>query len=394
MINLNVNFNGRSLHYKQSEIDAVLEVLKNAPGLTQGNEQDKFQNSFNEYQGAKHSFAFSNAASAIEIAAILSGVGPGDEVIIPAHTYCASAIPFGRTGAKIVWADIDRDTFVVTEETLRPLINPNTKAIVIVHLYGLCADMPKILNLIEGNDIFLLEDCAQALGSSCNGIKAGNFGDMSVFSFQSQKNISTMGEGGMLCVKSPKLAEKVYGLRHNGHKPFTEPRDHYWKPAMVNVQEDLIQHWPYNFCLSEVQCAIGRALLNRVDEINELRRQRSNLIRKELGMLGCFKFQNIPDNCTSAYHLLPSRFDLSSRGVSRDKFIEYMYDQKGVKLIIQYNPLYRYDLFKSKGFGDACCPETDNFYDNMISFPFDLWMPDETVEKLIQLTKEAVKELS
>ena len=123
------------------------------------------------------------------MALMADDIQPGDEVIIPGHTYCATAIPFGRQGATIKWADIDPDTFEVSAESVRSLISEKTKAIIVVHLYGLMCDVETIADIAKENDIMLVEDCAQALGASYKGQKCGNFGDISLYSFQSQKNI-------------------------------------------------------------------------------------------------------------------------------------------------------------------------------------------------------------
>ena len=388
---IKVNFNGRSLVYTDAEIESVVDVMRNAPGLTQGTQLNRFEEAFGDYHGFKNCFATSTAATALELCAILARVGPGDEVIVPAHTYCASAIPFGRAGAKLVWADLDPKTFVISAESVRKLITPATKALVVVHLYGLPAEMDEIAAIAREHNIVLIEDCAQALGAEYRGQKVGTWADLSVWSFQSQKNITTLGEGGMLRVKSEATAAIVPGLRHNGHAGFGE-REHYWLPAMSNIDEDLEEVWPYNFCLSEAQCALGVELLKRVDEINAARGALAEQIRSELSDCSELCFQEVPEHCKSAWHLLPARFS-GGENVTRDDFISLMAYEFGVKVIIQYYPLYRYDLFRKKGFGAADCPETDAFFDSMVSFPFDLWRANGQVDELVAATRKAIAQI-
>ena len=131
-----IPFSGRSHTFNEEEIQVVIDALKNAKTLTQGINQIKFQEKFCKYIGTPNAFALSNAASALELSAQLCQFNDGDEVVIPGHTYTASAYPFLKEGAKIVWADIDLETRVVNAETIERCITPKTKAIVVVHLYG------------------------------------------------------------------------------------------------------------------------------------------------------------------------------------------------------------------------------------------------------------------
>jgi len=153
-------WSGRGVNYNDEDIEVVVNAMKNAEPLTQGAYQAEFERLFSEYHDNIPSFATSSGAGALELSADLIDIQPGDEVIIPAHTYVATAIPYTRRGAKLVWADIDLATRVVTAKTIAPLISPKTKAIVPVHLYGLCANMDEIMALVEGKDIWVIEDCA------------------------------------------------------------------------------------------------------------------------------------------------------------------------------------------------------------------------------------------
>jgi len=387
-----IDFSGRSLHYTEEEIQKVVEVMRNADPLTQGQHQDIFEESFSRYNGNSNCFAISNCTAALEIAAMLCKLKPGDEIIIPAHTFCATAIPFARTGATIKWADINPKTFEISLESILDLVNPNTKAIVAVHLYGLMAPMQEIMDIAQTRDIVVIEDCAQAIGASLNGVKSGNFGDFACFSFHTHKNITTLGEGGMLTVRDDELATLVPGLRHNGIRGFGE-REKYWIPAMSNVDFDINLVWPYNFCMSEPQCALGTELLKRIDSLNEKRNLRAQKIRSALRNYPELSFQHIPSGYYSAYHLLPARYDGTGNEKNSDDFIYRMAYTHGIKLVVQYYPLYRYPMFQKAGFGKANVPHTDEFFDNMVSFPFHSWMSDEDFDYMIDSTVETLEYL-
>ncbi|HVY68392.1 MAG TPA: DegT/DnrJ/EryC1/StrS family aminotransferase, partial [Verrucomicrobiae bacterium] len=299
----------------------------------------------------------------------------------------------GRVGAKLVWADIDPETFLISAESIRAKLTPRTKVIVVVHLYGLTADMEAISALAKQHNCLLVEDCAQAVGATYRGKKAGTFGDFSAFSFHAQKNITTLGEGGMLVVRSPETAKLVPGLRHNGHIPFPGNREFYWKPAMTNVDVDIEGVWPYNFSLGEAQCALGSKLLDRLDQINAHRAKRGMKFRQALADYPELQFQRIPAECGHVHHLLPARFDASRSTGNRDVFIQTMVEKFRIKVIVQYYPLYRYPLFQKLGQGEHDCPATDAFFDNMVSFPFHEWMSDEDFDYMIESTRQTAASL-
>lgn len=391
---IEVPWSGVGAAYTEDEIKVIVDMMRNTRDTyTQGKYQNEFERKFCEYNGNKHAFAVSSCTAALELAAILAKIGPGDDIIVPAHTFCATAIPFARTGAKIIWADIDPETLVVSAETLKDKITPKTRLIIVVHLYGLAADMEPIMELASETGVVVVEDCAQAFGATCNGKKVGTFGDFGCFSFHTHKNISTLGEGGMLAVKDPRLAELVPGLRHNGLRPFPEPREKYWVPAMSNVDFDLETVWPYNFCLGEFQCAIGAMSVGRNDGHIEYRRFRAERFKNGVKGYPELIFQKIPEGRRTNFHLLPAKYDSKITGKTNHNLIQLMSEKYKVKMIVQYYPLYRYPMFQKAGFGDAQCPCTDQFFDNMVSFPFHSWMPEEEFEYMINATIEALTDL-
>lgn len=387
-----VDWSGRAHDYNEEEIQTIIDVATGADPLTQGRHLVEFENSVKKYIGVEHAFGLTSAASALELIAVLSKLGPGDEVIIPSHTYCASAIPFGRTGAKIVWADIDPETFVISPKDIQKKITSKTKMVVVVHLYGLACDMDQIVKICETSNIELVEDCAQALGAEFKGKKVGSFGDYACFSLHGQKNITTLGEGGILIVKNVKKALKVKGLRHNGHASYGE-RMHYWKPAMGNIDLDMEGVWPFNFSMTEVQAALGEKLMNRLDSLNDKRRERAKKFITEMTDFPELFFQKTPDELQNSYHLLPARYDGEKYYKTNHNLIELLSEKYKIKAIVQYYPLNRYPLFKKMGFGDADCPNTDLFFDNMISFPFHEWMNDDDFNYLISSVKSSLDEL-
>jgi len=387
-----VNFSGTGHRYTQEEVDIVVDVMQSADPLTQGKYRDLFENKFCNYNGNEYAFSVCNATAALEIAAQMCLFKKGDEVVVPSHTFTSSVYPFIKKGAKPVWADIDFDTRVITLENIKKCISPKTKAIVVVHLYGfIIPDIDEISKFAQENNIILIEDVAQAMGTEINNKKAGTFGDFGIFSFHSHKNITTLGEGGMLTVKEKKYADIIPMLRHNGHCGFEYEREHYWQPAMGELDLPSLEGeylMPNNYCLGEVECALGAKLLDRLDELNEQKRLRAIYFIEELEKFDILEFHKIKDNRHN-YHLLVAYV----KDGQRDNIMKKLVYDKQIKCVVQYYPLNRYPLYQKLGYEDANCPNSDKFFDNMISFPFQHWMSNEEYNYMLKSTKEILKEL-
>jgi perosamine synthetase len=390
MADYKVPFSGRAHTYTENEVQTVIDAMQTAVPLTQGQHQEQFQQKFCKYTGAKQAFAFNNATAALEVTAQLCQFKPDDEVIIPAHTYTASAYPFLKKGAKIIWADIDLKTRVVTPQTIEQCITKKTKAIVVVHLYGYCAEMPSIMEFAERYNLLVIEDTAQALGTKINNKMAGTFGDFGIFSFHSHKNITTLGEGGMLAIKGPKIADIIPMLRHNGHCSFDYERENYWIPAMGNVDLPELNSkplWPNNYSLGEVECALGVKLLDRIDLINNFKRKRAIRFIDAMANYPELEFHR-EDSDLHNYHLLVARVTNGKRDLFMSKMAE-----SGIQCVVQYYPLNRYDLYKKSGYGEADCPNTDLFFDNMVSFPFQQMISNENFDWMLEKTQEILVSL-
>ena len=383
---MKISWGGRAHNYDEQDIKFLVNIIKKADPLTQGKYLKKFEDDFANFIGKKNVFAVSSAAAALEIIAALLQLKKNDEVIIPAHTYCVSAIPFARNNAKIIWSDIDLKPRTVDIDNIIKKINKNTKAIVIVHLYGYAVDFSKLINICKKKNIKIIEDCAQSLGAEVNGKKTGTIGDFSCFSFYAQKNITTLGEGGMVYVKNPVLAKKVRGLRHNGHSSYSKNRKRYWLPAMVNLDLDLKNKWPYKFTLSEIQCGAGIVMLKKLKRLNNLRIKRAKKFISKLSNFPEIIFNPSFKKNRHVYHLLSALYK-PKKGINRNHLLEVLNSKFKIAFANQFFPLYRYPLFKKMGLGKYNqCKNTEYFFDNMISFPFHVWMSEKEFDYLLQST--------
>ena len=389
-----INFQKRSHFYHEDEIQDIVNYLRDSDSLTKGDPLQKFESDLAKYLNLDHNrvIALTSAANALELSAHIAQIDASDEIIIPGHTYTASAYPFVKFTKNIKWADIDLDTRVVNFESIEPHLSPKTKLIVLVHLYGYMVDVEDIKSKIDEN-ILVLEDSAQSIGASLNGKKAGSLGDISVISFHAHKNMTTLGEGGVLILNKPILdLEALRNLRHNGHASFNFSRDDYWLPAMGNL--DLVELngkpiMPFNFPLTDIQAITGSNLLKRVDGINTIKKNRAKEFIEAIRSITDRLVFNEDYSERNNYHLLVAMANDSSR----DEHIRNLYNL-GLQTIVQYYPLYRYDFYKKLGLGKAHCPSTDHFFDNQISFPFSSIMSDDDFKKMLDITKNYFSHLN
>ncbi len=384
-----VPFGVRAHKYTEEEIATIVALMHGEAPLTQSAYLHEFEARFRRYAGVEHAFAVSSATAALEITAQLCQFEAGDEVIIPAHTYTSSAYPFVKAGAAMVWADIDPDTRVVTAETIESCITPRARVIVVPHLYGFGADMVQIMALADEHEILVIEDAAQAVGVRIDGRMAGTFGHIGVYSFHSHKNMTTLGEGGMLITRDPEWAQIAPMLRHNGHRPYPADRPDYWIPAMTDVALPRLKGkalWPMSCCLGEIPCALGTQLLDRVDEMNAQKRARALAVIDALADCPELVFHR-EASLRHSYYLLAAHV----QGGLRDRFIRRMAEHHGIQCVVQYYPLNRYPFYQDLGFGEAKVPFTDAFFDNMVSLPFSHLLTDVQIKQIIAATRETVE---
>lgn len=232
---------------------------------------ERFEKSFAEYTTITHAMTVSNGTVAMHLALLALDIGPGDEVIVPSFTYIASVNAIKYVGAIPVFADIEPNTWQLDVQQAASKITPRTKAIIAVHIYGAACDTPQLKTLCDQHGLFLIEDCAEAIGTKSGSHHAGTLGHIAAFSFFGNKTITT-GEGGMVCTHDEILAKKVRHLKGQGLAANRE----YW--------HDIIG---YNYRMTNICAAIGLAQLERVHEIIDQKRAigkryESNLINLPL----------------------------------------------------------------------------------------------------------------
>ena len=200
------------------ELQAAFERLLGSGAFTLGEEVDGFEREFAAYCGAEHCVGVASGTAALTIALVAAGIGPGDEVIVPAHTFIASALGVVHAGATPVFCDVDEETGLIDAHAASDAVSERTAAIVAVHLYGQVCDMDAIGELASRHDLLVLEDAAQAHGAGFRGRRAGSLGHVAAFSFYPSKNLGALGDGGAICTDDAEIASVARQLRHLGQR--------------------------------------------------------------------------------------------------------------------------------------------------------------------------------
>ena len=376
--------------YGLEEVQAVVEAMQ-GDILTLGPLLKLFQQEFADYLGCEYAFGVSSCTGALEIATQLLEIGPGDEVIVPAITFIATAIPLLRVGAKVVFADLDPDTYLVTAETIAEKITDKTKAIYVVHMYGMPTDMDPIMELAARRGLRVVEDCAHCAGAEYKGRKTGTIGDIGCFSFHTVKNVTTLGEGGLLTTNHKEFADLVPCSRWVGMKMYQD-QEHYWLPFFYDIKR-VKNGIPYNFCLGEVQANVGRVQLKKLDGMNRRRNEIAARMTEGIHDLEGISTPSVPPDRTHAFHLYPVLFDGSSLGADINDFIATLYYEFGVKTAPHYLPPYKFQIFQEMGYPDQLCPTAERIYSQLTNTPMNLALSDAQVDYMIASIRKTVEKL-
>ncbi len=325
-------------------INAAVKVLKSGLYI-KGPIVKKFEEEFSNYCGTKFGTATCNGTASIYIALRALGVGRGDEVVVPSHSFIASASPILMCGAKPVFVDVD-ETYTIDIKDLKSKLTTNTKAVIAVHLYGQMCEMDELLALKEKKGFYLVEDAAQAHGAKYHGKKAGSIGDIACFSFFPAKNMTVCGDGGMVITSDPELYKKTQTLRDHGRN--------YSKKEGKYISEVLT----LNFRMNEIMAAIGIEQLKKLDDWNEKRIKIASSYDKYLTEKITKPTQR--NNSKHVFHQYVIRVN------ERDKLREHL-DKNDIQTGIHYPiPIHKQPIFSNF---KCVLPNTEKFCRQILSLP-------------------------
>ena len=334
------------------EILAAERVMRSGL-ITQGPEVEVFEEEFKSQMEGLNCIAVNSGTSALVVGLAASGVGPGDEVIVPSFTFAATANAVALTGAVPVFADIDPKTFCISTDSVQSLIGPKTTGIMPVHLYGHPAEMKELSSIALKNGLLLFEDSAQAHFAEFDGQKVGTFGLFSAFSFYATKNMTT-GEGGMIVTRDSSLAEKARLLRNQG---------------MITAHNNEIVG--FNNRMTDIAAAIGRVQLRKLEEMTKRREEIASEFNDRLsGVTIPFKSERV----RHVYHQYTVRVE------NRDEVMSRL-EKKAIKTGIYYRtPVHRLPSFLHK----CSLPQTDLASEEVLSIPVFPSLAQSEIDRIVE----------
>lgn len=330
----------------------------------------KCQQFFEERYGFRKAIMTTSGTDALEMAAILCDVKPGDEVIVPSYTFVSSALAFVRQGARIVFADSCAHNPNIDAEKIEALITPRTKVIVPVHYAGVACDMDRIMAIAERHHLFVVEDAAQAIDACYKGKPLGGIGHFGCFSFHETKNVTAGGEGGLLVVNDERFIRRAEIIWEKGTNRAEFFRGMVNKYGWVDTGS--------SFLPSEINSAFLWAQLENLDTIQSRRKHIWKLYYdglKPLADKGCFALPDLPDYATNNGHM----FYLVCRSLDeRSRLIGYLREQ-GVLAVFHYLSLHLSDYYKSVETDIPSLPNCDRFADCLLRLPMFYELTDEEI---------------
>jgi len=344
----------------EEEKEAVIAVLESGM-LAQGPKVEEFEKAFAAMCGVRHAIATSSGTTALHLALLAHGIGPGDEVITSPFTFISSANSILFVGAKPVFVDIDESSFNMDPSLIEARITPRTKALVPVHLFGNPCDMEAIMAIAARHGLMVIEDAAQAHGASINGKKVGSFGT-GCFSFYPTKNMTT-AEGGMVTSDDDQVAEKVRLLRSHGMK-----RRYY---------HDFLG---YNFRMTDVQAALGLAQLAKLELFNEKRIANACYLTERLGEV--IIAPQVRDGYRHVFH----QYTIRVKG-DRDQMVEQL-GERGIGAGIYYPlPVHQQPVYRELGYNERL-PVAEAMSQEVLSLPVHPALSQADLERIVEAVSQ------
>jgi dTDP-4-amino-4,6-dideoxygalactose transaminase len=348
----------------KDEIDAAVLGVMASGYFVLGPNVKALEAEVAEYVGCRYGVGVASGTDALRLSLAALGIGPGDEVITTPFTFVATANTISHSGARPVFVDIDPRTFNITPAQIEAAVTERTKAILPVHLYGQPAEMDAIMDIARRHNLYVVEDCAQAIGAKVDGRRVASFSDVACFSFYPTKNLGAYGDGGMVTTNNPEIAERIDVLRRQGGK--------------VKYYHEVLG---FNSRLDEVQAALLRVKLRHLDGWQAKRRRVAARYDGLLGTLGV-AIPFVRPGVTHVYHQYTVRVS------RRDELHQFLKD-RGIGTMIYYPlPLHLQKLYQDLGYAEGSLPVSEQAAREVLSLP----MYPELTDEQIQTVMEAIGE--
>jgi len=344
--------------------EAVMQVLVSQQFVL-GKEGAALESEIADLSGVKHGIGVASGTDALILALRAVGVAAGDEVILPPFTFVATSSAVSALGARPVFADVAPKTFNINPDEIAKRINSRTRAILVVHLYGLPADMDPIRNLAQRRGIPIVEDNAQAIGAIYQGKPTGSLGDVACISFYPTKNLGGYGDAGMIVTNSAEMDTRLRTLRNHG------------QATRYNSVEP-----GWNSRLDEIQAAILRVKLRYLRQWERARRSHAALYRKLLAPVGAVKTPQTPDGYEHVFH------QYTIRVPRRDALQRFLTERKIGNAVYYPVPLHLQQIYASLGHQRGSFPESERAADEVVSLPMFPELRSEQIERVAAAVKE------
>lgn len=357
----------------EAEIAAVTAVLRTSR-LSLGPQLEAFERAFAAYIGTPHAVAVSSGTAGLHLCVRALNISEGDEVIVPSFTFIAAANAIRYERATPVFADIDRDSLNLSPATIEQAITPRTRVILAVHTFGCPAEMSAILDIARRHNLFVIEDACEAIGAEYDGRKAGIFGDAAVFAFYPNKQITT-GEGGMVVTRSAELATRIRALRNQGRYDST----------------DWLQHneLGYNYRLSEMNCALGLAQLNRIEEILASREKVARIYQKHLANINGLILPALEaPHSRISWFVYVIRLDATFTASDRDAVISQL-THAGIGCARYFAPIHMQPSYSA--WRNAALPVTEAEACRTIALPFFNRITEDAIAHVSAALRAAIE---
>lgn len=350
----------------QSEMQQAVEEVILRGDFILGDAARRFEQSFAEYLGVEHAIGVGNGLDAMRLTLTAMNVGPGDEVLVPANTFVATAFAVSNTGARPVFVDCDAESYNLDPRQIAAAVTPRTKAVMAVHLTGRPAEMNAIVAEARKHDLRVIEDVAQAAGAAYFGRRCGALGDAGCFSFYPAKNLGTLGDGGLIATNDVQLASRLRKLRHYG-------------------QQQRYEHTEigFNSRLDTVQAAVLNVKLPHLDAWNRARAKHAASYRELLQGIGDIAISAPPTDAEHVYHLFVIETD------ARDRLRTHL-ASCGVEALVHYpRPIHLQEAYRDLGYANGAFPTAERLSRRMLSLPIYPELPQAHLQYVVDSIRQA-----
>ncbi|MEW6012573.1 MAG: DegT/DnrJ/EryC1/StrS family aminotransferase [Elusimicrobiota bacterium] len=363
----------REYNELKNDIDKAVSSVINKCNFILGEDVVKFEEEFGKLNGSKYAVSVASGTDALRIALMASGIGAGDEVITTPFTFIATTETISQVGAKVVFADIEEETYNIDPKSIEKKITPKTKAILPVHLYGHPANMKEIMEIAQKHNLIVIEDCAQAftakykMGTDWKFV--GSIGKCGTFSFFPAKNLGAYGDGGLITTDDEKVANMIKTLRNHG-----------------SSQRYIYETEGFNSRLDTIQAAILRVKLQKILKFTEMRNEVAKKYEKAL--TGLCKTPVVKEGCYHSFNYYTIRFDSKE---TRDRVSKHLTENQVANQIYYPIALHLQKAYKHLGYKEGDLPVTERIQNEVLSLPMFPQLSNEEILYVAEKIKEAVK---